>query len=92
MGVGAEGDTAQRAADAPTPTNGFSIKAVQLDRVIFNVKELGGSDKFRPYWDKYYSVDVDGIVSGVCAMPSVQERDGDRVRGRLGGRGRREGR
>lgn len=46
----------------PEPTNGFAIKAAQLDQVIFNVKELGGSDKFRPYWDKYYNAEVDGLV------------------------------
>ena len=36
------------------PTIGFSIKAVLTSRVILNVKELGGSDRIRPYWDKYY--------------------------------------
>jgi signal recognition particle receptor subunit beta len=30
--------------------------------VVFDVKELGGSDTFRPWWDKYYDDDVDGVV------------------------------
>ena len=36
------------------PTLGFAIKAVLTSRGILNVKELGGSDRIRPYWDKYY--------------------------------------
>lgn len=36
------------------PTMGFAIKAVLTSRGILNVKELGGSDRIRPYWDKYY--------------------------------------
>lgn len=26
------------------------------------MKELGGSDKFRKFWDKYYDEEVDGVV------------------------------
>ena len=37
------------------PTMGFSIKVVLTSRGILNIKELGGSDRIRPYWNKYYS-------------------------------------
>eukprot|EP00035_Acanthoeca_spectabilis_P037401 m.45060 g.45060 ORF g.45060 m.45060 type:complete len:210 (-) comp8598_c0_seq1:95-724(-) len=59
----------------PEPTNGFAIKAAQLDQVIFNVKELGGSDKFRPYWDKYYNAEVDGLVFTLDATADLSAID-----------------
>lgn len=42
-------------SDNLQPTMGFAIKAVLMSRSILNIKELGGSDRIRPYWDKYYS-------------------------------------
>eukprot|EP00912_Choanoflagellata_sp_UC4_P000334 UC4_evm3s205 len=39
---------------SPLPTNGFAVKAVQLPRHILNIKEIGGSEKFRPHWHRYY--------------------------------------
>ncbi|CAM9408498.1 ADP-ribosylation factor-like protein 15 isoform X1 [Lethenteron reissneri] len=36
------------------PTAGFSIKAIPLQNVILNVKELGGGDAIRKYWSRYY--------------------------------------
>jgi len=44
-----------------TPTMGFSIKPVSTPSTLFHIKELGGSEKIRPYWNMYYS-DVDGMV------------------------------
>ena len=41
--------------DDVQPTMGFAIKAVLTNRSILNIKELGGSDRIRPYWSKYYS-------------------------------------
>ncbi|XP_059152956.1 ADP-ribosylation factor-like protein 15 [Physella acuta] len=38
------------------PTIGFSIKAILFEDCILDVKELGGGDKVRPYWDRYYQV------------------------------------
>jgi signal recognition particle receptor subunit beta len=43
------------------PTKGFSIKAAQLSGVVFNVKEVGGSEAFRKYWSRYYT-DNDGLL------------------------------
>ena len=37
------------------PTMGFSIKAFITPAASFNVKELGGSEKIRPYWDRYFA-------------------------------------
>ncbi|CAL1525968.1 unnamed protein product [Lymnaea stagnalis] len=43
------------------PTIGFSIKAILFDDCILDVKELGGGDKVRPYWERYYQV-FQGII------------------------------
>ncbi|GFO36962.1 ADP-ribosylation factor-like protein 15 [Plakobranchus ocellatus] len=51
------------------PTIGFSIKAVLFEDCILDVKELGGGDKVRPYWDRYYQV-FQGIIFVVCATDS----------------------
>ncbi len=37
------------------PTLGFSIKAVVTQRAVFNVKELGGGEMIRQYWERYFS-------------------------------------
>lgn len=38
------------------PTVGFSIKAVLFEDCILDIKELGGGDKVRPYWERYFQV------------------------------------
>ncbi|XP_048733597.2 ADP-ribosylation factor-like protein 15 isoform X2 [Ostrea edulis] len=42
-------------------TVGFSIKALMFDDCIVDVKELGGGDHVRPYWDKYFG-GAEGVV------------------------------
>lgn len=37
------------------PTVGFSIKALMFDNCFVDVKELGGSDNVRMYWNKYFT-------------------------------------
>uniref|UniRef100_A0A8C4R7A8 ADP-ribosylation factor-like protein 15 n=1 Tax=Eptatretus burgeri TaxID=7764 RepID=A0A8C4R7A8_EPTBU len=37
-----------------TPTSGFNIRAVQFEKAILNVKELGGGEGIRKYWSRYY--------------------------------------
>ena len=37
------------------PTVGFAMKTVFRKEAIFNIKELGGSETIRRFWDKYYS-------------------------------------
>ncbi|XP_077989626.1 ADP-ribosylation factor-like protein 15 [Glandiceps talaboti] len=49
------------AADDVQPTQGFNIKALSFKEALLNVKEIGGNEKFRPFWDRYYE-NVDGIV------------------------------
>ncbi|XP_064609037.1 ADP-ribosylation factor-like protein 15 isoform X2 [Liolophura sinensis] len=55
--------------DAIEPTVGFSIKAVIMDNCILNVKELGGGDSVRPYWDRYFqgSQAVIYMISSCCS-------------------------
>ncbi|XP_050402428.1 ADP-ribosylation factor-like protein 15 [Patella vulgata] len=36
------------------PTIGFSIKALLFEDCILDVKELGGGENVRLYWDRYY--------------------------------------
>ncbi|XP_062603417.1 phosphorylated adapter RNA export protein-like [Saccostrea cucullata] len=43
------------------PTVGFSIKALIFSNCIVDVKELGGGDSVRPYWDKYFG-GAEGII------------------------------
>ncbi|KAH9491899.1 ADP-ribosylation factor-like protein 15 [Bulinus truncatus] len=43
------------------PTIGFSIKAILFDDCILDVKELGGGEKVRPYWERYYQV-FQGVI------------------------------
>ncbi|XP_014675726.1 PREDICTED: ADP-ribosylation factor-like protein 15 [Priapulus caudatus] len=50
--------------DAPQPTLGFNIKAVEGASVVFSVKELGGG--VAPYWRRYYD-GARGIVFVVDA-------------------------
>lgn len=37
------------------PTIGFAIKAFLGTAYSFQIKELGGAERIRPYWNKYYS-------------------------------------
>ncbi|XP_005093485.1 ADP-ribosylation factor-like protein 15 [Aplysia californica] len=43
------------------PTIGFSIKAILFEDCILDVKELGGGDKVRPYWERYFQT-FQGII------------------------------
>ncbi|KAL5005143.1 hypothetical protein ScPMuIL_018599 [Solemya velum] len=43
------------------PTVGFSIKSLLFEDCIVDVKELGGGDNVRPYWDRYY-LGAQGLV------------------------------
>lgn len=43
------------ATDNIEPTVGFSIKALMFDECFVDVKELGGGEHVRPYWDRYYT-------------------------------------
>ena len=56
-------------AAVESPTKGFAIKAAQLSGVVFNCKELGGSEKYRKYWSRYYE-DNDGILYVLDASAS----------------------
>uniref|UniRef100_A0A0B6YVP5 ADP-ribosylation factor-like protein 15 n=1 Tax=Arion vulgaris TaxID=1028688 RepID=A0A0B6YVP5_9EUPU len=54
------------------PTIGFSIKAILFDDCILEVKELGGGDKVRPYWDRYYQV-FQGIIFVIDSSSSEEK-------------------
>ncbi|RUS79772.1 hypothetical protein EGW08_012456 [Elysia chlorotica] len=54
------------------PTIGFSIKAVLFEDCILEVKELGGGDKVRPYWDRYYQV-FQGIIFVIAGDDSDEK-------------------
>ncbi|XP_060075854.1 ADP-ribosylation factor-like protein 15 [Ylistrum balloti] len=51
------------------PTIGFSIKALMFDDCIVDVKELGGRESVRPYWDRYYA-GAQGIIFVVDSTSS----------------------
>lgn len=36
------------------PTTGFNIKTLPLKDTIVDIKELGGSDVIRPFWERYF--------------------------------------
>ncbi|KAF8793887.1 ADP-ribosylation factor-like protein 15 [Argiope bruennichi] len=36
------------------PTTGFNIKTLPLKDTIVDIKELGGSEIVRPFWNKYF--------------------------------------
>ncbi|XP_035230784.1 ADP-ribosylation factor-like protein 15 [Stegodyphus dumicola] len=36
------------------PTTGFNIKTLPLKDTVVDIKELGGSDVIRPFWNKYF--------------------------------------
>lgn len=54
------------------PTIGFSIKAILFEDCILEVKELGGGDKVRPYWDRYYQV-FQGIIFVIAGHDSDEK-------------------
>lgn len=43
------------------PTDGFSMKDVLLETSVLHVKELGGSEKIRPYW-AHYMDNSEGVI------------------------------
>ncbi|KAI8793646.1 ADP-ribosylation factor protein 15 [Biomphalaria glabrata] len=53
------------------PTIGFSIKAILFEDCILDVKELGGGDKVRPYWERYYQV-FQGIIFVIDSSSSEE--------------------
>ncbi|XP_069138344.1 ADP-ribosylation factor-like protein 15 [Argopecten irradians] len=55
--------------DEIPPTIGFSIKALLFDDCIVDVKELGGGESIRPYWDRYYA-GAQGIIFVVDSSSS----------------------
>lgn len=67
LGVGASGKStllakvSGEATDEIEPTVGFSIKALMFDECFVDVKELGGGDNVRPYWDRYYTT-AQGVI------------------------------
>ncbi|KAK3097809.1 hypothetical protein FSP39_013395 [Pinctada imbricata] len=58
--------------DEVQPTVGFSIKALMFDDCILDVKELGGGENVRPYWDRYFS-GSQGVVFVVNSAASEEE-------------------
>ncbi|XP_070175845.1 ADP-ribosylation factor-like protein 15 [Littorina saxatilis] len=56
------------------PTVGFSIKAILFEDCILDVKELGGGEKVRPYWDRYFQV-FQGIIFVVKSSASDEEME-----------------
>jgi len=58
--------------EVESPTKGFAIKAAALSGVVFNCKELGGSQKYRKYWSRYYD-ENDGVLYVIDASVSRAE-------------------
>ncbi|CAH1254839.1 TRIM23 [Branchiostoma lanceolatum] len=56
------------------PTSGFNIKAVQFEEAILNVKEVGGGENVRPYWDRYYqhTQGVVFVMDSACTQGDLQ--------------------
>ncbi|XP_041360678.1 ADP-ribosylation factor-like protein 15 [Gigantopelta aegis] len=54
------------------PTIGFSIKAILFDECILEVKELGGSDTVRQFWDRYYQ-GMQGIIFVINSTGTDEE-------------------
>ncbi|CAH1796987.1 unnamed protein product [Owenia fusiformis] len=54
------------------PTSGFNIKALQFNDCVLNVKEIGGNDKVRPFWNKYYSKS-EGVIFVVDSSVNNEE-------------------
>lgn len=78
LGMGGAGKTLAIAqmclepTDDIKPTAGFAIKGIQLSGVIFNVKEVAGSDKYRKYWKHYYARN-DGLIYVIDATASDED-------------------
>ncbi|XP_071965356.1 ADP-ribosylation factor-like protein 15 [Antedon mediterranea] len=53
------------------PTVGFSIKAIGFDDAILSIKELGGGDKVRQYWNRYF----DGAEAVIFVVDSASTED-----------------
>ena len=43
------------------PTIGFNVETVQYKNISFNVWDVGGQTKLRPFW-KYYFEGIDGVI------------------------------
>ncbi|XP_067664421.1 ADP-ribosylation factor-like protein 15 [Haliotis asinina] len=54
------------------PTVGFSIKALIFEDCILDVKELGGGENVRPYWDRYFE-GSQGIIFVVDSASSEED-------------------
>ncbi|XP_070543477.1 ADP-ribosylation factor-like protein 15 [Ptychodera flava] len=48
-------------ADDVQPTQGFNIKALSFKEAVLNVKEIGGNENVRKFWDRYYD-GTEGVV------------------------------
>ena len=55
-------------------SSGFSIKAVQFKDCILNIKEIGGSDKVRPFWYHYFR-DAQAIIFVVDSSGSQTDME-----------------
>ncbi|XP_032226194.1 ADP-ribosylation factor-like protein 15 isoform X3 [Nematostella vectensis] len=51
---------------------GFSVKPVQLPTAILNVKELGGGDNVRKYWQHYFE-GAQGVIFVVDSTSSEED-------------------
>ena len=51
------------------PTMGFCIKTFYGETASFTVKELGGDEKIRPYWSKYFD-EYEAIVRVTLTPPA----------------------
>ncbi|XP_035667845.1 ADP-ribosylation factor-like protein 15 [Branchiostoma floridae] len=60
--------------DDMEPTSGFNIKAIQFEEAILNVKEVGGAENIRPYWDRYYqhTQGVVFVMDSACSQEALQ--------------------
>lgn len=73
LGLGGTGKTSLwtcasgESLDEVEETQGFTIKAVALPGTVLNIKELGGNEVIRPYWNRYYDSEVDGLLFVVDA-------------------------
>ncbi|XP_002736679.1 ADP-ribosylation factor-like protein 15 [Saccoglossus kowalevskii] len=59
-------------ADDIQPTQGFNIKAIPFKEAILNVKEIGGQENVRPFWNRYYD-NIEGIVFIIDSSCSPEE-------------------
>ncbi|XP_059398457.1 ADP-ribosylation factor-like protein 15 [Carassius carassius] len=64
-------------SDGTVPTSGFSIKALPFENAILNVKELGGAESIKKYWNRYYQ-GSQGVVFVLNTAASDEEMEASR--------------